>query len=406
MFELGPRTYSGGGKFDIVTYATASTGIMVDLHTPGLTAGAAAGHRFLSIEGITGTAFDDVIVGNNNDNALVGGAGNDSLSGREGNDWITPGTGNDTVDGGLGTDMVSFANLARSVQVDLATGIARSGSDTTQLINIENITGSIFGDNITGNAGPNLIRALGDYDWIVGSGGGDTIDGGTGRDMVSYVNSPTPVTVDLGAARGLAGMAAGDVYISIESATGSRHADTFYGSPGEDIFRGMAGNDTFFGSANRDRYDGGTGFDTVSYALATAGVTASLLLGRGSTGMAARDLYTLIEALGGSNFADQLTGDNGANLLHGNGGNDWLWGNAGNDTLDGGDGDDTLDGGFGDDRIIGGAGRDTAVFAGSSAGYSITSTADHITVLDLNGGGTDRLFGIEVLQFADGTIFL
>lgn len=65
------------------------------------------------IEGVVGTAFDDLIVGNDRGNDLQGGGGNDTLyggrgddtlSGQDGNDGLFGGEGNDTLDGGDGAD--------------------------------------------------------------------------------------------------------------------------------------------------------------------------------------------------------------------------------------------------------------------------------------------------------------
>ncbi|MFN4171272.1 MAG: calcium-binding protein, partial [Pseudorhodobacter sp.] len=106
---------------------------------------------------------------------IVGTAGDDILMAGGGNDWITPGAGSDTVDGGTGVDMVSFVDAPTRAVVNLAAGTAVVGDDVNILQNIENVTGSIYGDLITGDDGDNWIRALGDYDWIVGSWGNDTL---------------------------------------------------------------------------------------------------------------------------------------------------------------------------------------------------------------------------------------
>jgi len=417
VFDFTPfaRIFDGGAGIDSIRYDIAPAGVTVDLEDSSRNAGEAAGHVLLSIEAVIGSAFADVILGTATGNTLTGGAGNDSIDGRGGNDWITPGAGNDTVDGGAGTDMVSFDDARARVEVDLTTGRATSGTETDTLRGIENVTGSIFGDLIIGDAGANLLRGMGDYDWFVGSDGNDTIDGGTGRDTISYAASTGGVTVDLGAGRGLAGQAEGDRYISIERATGSSFADIFYGSADEDEFRGLGGNDWFVGSFGRDRYDGGSGLDTVAYTQAPGGVEASLLLGRGSAGQAVRDLYTSIENLTGSSFADTLTGDHGANVLRGMAGNDSIYGNGGGDVLDGGGGHDTLDGGpgndsltggAGNDLLIGGAGYDHAYYDGPMADYIIRGRVGYATVTSANGEGFDQLIGVEALVFSDGYFFL
>jgi len=323
-----------------------------------------------------------------------------TLTGTTGNDWLTVAVSNGSVSGWGGTDMASFVNFAQAVSVNLEADTAQSAGNTIALNGIESVTGSIFGDYLQGDGGDNVLRGLGNFDWFVGSGGADVYEGGSGRDMVSYVFSDTGVTVNLGTQRGEAGLAAGDVYDSIERVTGSIHSDLLYGSDGEDDFRGLGGYDWFVGSGGgRDRYDGGSGLDTVSYVLSDAGVTASLLIGRGSGGDAARDLYTSIERLTGSSHADTLTGDHGRNELRGMFGDDFLFGNGGVDRLTGGGSDDYLDGG---------AGFDFAIFSENRSEYTITARSGQTIVQydGAGGDGTDTLVNIEALIFADDLVYL
>ena len=396
----GGDTVDGGAGFDVLSFALLETAITVDLGNSNNNAQGAEGYVTRNIEGVIGSSFGDRLTGDGGANSLAGGAGNDTILGGSGSDWITPGAGRDQIDGGSGNDMVSFADLERGVGVDLRNGTAVSGGVTNTLTNVENITGTIYGDFITGNAADNRIRGLGDYDWITGSDGQDTIDGGNGRDMISYVFAPSAVVVDLGAGRGLWGQALGDTYISIERVTGSIHADRMHGSDGADDFRGLGGWDWFVGSGGgKDRYDGGTGTDTVAYSSSSAGVTASLVAGRGMAGDAARDLYTSIESLTGSNYADVLTGDNQRNVLRGMYGEDTLRGNGGVDTIYGGGSDDFIDGG---------SGWDYALFDYNKADYTILRLGKAVTVTYDAGGreGTDAIFNVEVLRFADGDIYL
>lgn len=393
-------TVDGAGGYDTMSYAAAALHAIVDLRDPLQNAGAAQGDVLINIEGLTGTDSNDHFTGDTGDNSLTGLRGNDLLAGDAGADWITPGAGIDTVDGGADTDTVSFFDLARGVSANLATGQATSNGETDSLISIENVTGTIFGDFIQGDGNDNRIRGLGDYDWLVGSGGNDYFDGGTGRDMISYVYASAGVTVNLGTGRGTGGQAAGDRYVSIERMTGSIYNDLAYGSGGADDFRGLGGYDWFVGSGGgKDRYDGGSGKDTVAYSASGAGVVANLLLGHGSGGDAARDLYTAIENLTGTSFDDILTGDNGRNVLRGLYGADRLFGNAGVDRLTGGGSDDYLDGG---------PGWDYAIFAGNRADYTVATSGAQTTVARIapGGDGTDTLINIEALQFADGLIFL
>jgi Ca2+-binding RTX toxin-like protein len=343
-----------------------------------------------------GPGHDRIDGGFGSDN-LTGAAGDDTLLGGRHNDWITPGPGNDSVDGGLGADMVSFFDMAQAVRVVLSDRLATTGQDSNTLSNVENVTGSIYADFIEGDSGDNFLRGLGGYDWFIGTDGTDRYDGGSGRDMISYVHARSAVTVDLGAGRGLAGMAEGDTYVSVERATGSSHGDTFHGSEGEDIFRGLGGYDLFIGSGGgRDRYDGGTGSDTVAYTASSSAVTANLRLGYGSRGDAARDLYTRIENLTGTGFDDDLRGDHQRNALSGGDGDDFLFGDAGNDTLTGGLGDDTLDGGLGWDR---------AHYSGNQADYTVRPL-DNGDVRVTGTQGADLLIDVEAILFADGQILI
>ena len=393
-----PMIWDGGG-YDTLDLSAASGPVNASLK-PGaisqnntssthlLEAGTFTINHFTVIERLIGSAYNDILIGGDHASTLVGGAGNDQITGGAGGDWITPGIGSDIIDGMGGIDMLSLVDLPQAAVVDLDAQTANSGSDLDSFFGIENVTATIYGDYIVGDEGANRIRALGDYDWMVGAGGGDQFEGGTGRDMVSYVNADGAVLVHLGAGYGAGDQATGDTYIDVERATGSRFNDTFYGSNGEDDFRGLAGNDVFFGSAGgKDRYYGGDGFDVVSYTTAPSGVIASLLLGRGSAGDAARDLYFDIEALYGSGSDDILTGNNTGNTLLGGGGDDTLIGNGGANLLNGG------------------AGTDRAEFTNTlQADAQIDTTGPNATVT--RGGVTSTLIDIEVIGFADGDVLL
>ena len=84
---------------------------------------------------------------------------------------------------------------------------------------------------------------------------------------------------------------------------------------------------------------------------------------------------------------------------------DVIDGGAGDDVIFGQGGDDELAGGAGDDVIFGGAGTDTAVFNGSVRDYAfaIDGLTGAPVVLDRSGdgGGSDTLWDVEFLRFAD-----
>jgi Ca2+-binding RTX toxin-like protein len=132
---------------------------------------------------------------------------------------------------------------------------------------------------------------------------------------------------------------------------------------------GDNGDNTFFASGGIELFAGLRGNDTVSYAFAHSGVTASLGNSLSNRGEATFDLYFDIENLIGSRFDDKLTGNSGDNVLEGG---------AGNDVLIGG---------------TNGAGGDTASYANATAGVTVklaTASAQNTV-----GAGTDTLSGFE-----------
>ena len=81
------------------------------------------------------------------------------------------GIGNDTLTGGAGLDTASYASAASAVTVNLATTTAQNtvGDGTDKLATIENLTGSVFNDTLTGSKSANSIA---------GYVGNDVLNGG------------------------------------------------------------------------------------------------------------------------------------------------------------------------------------------------------------------------------------
>src|SRR6185369_9501956 len=126
-------------------YADAAGAVAVSLAiTTAQDTGGAGTDTLASVENLTGSAFNDVLTGDAGANVISGLAGNDTL------------------DGGDGTDTASYADAASGVTVSLAIGIAQDtiGAGTDTLTNIENLTGSSFGDSLTGDANANVISGL------------------------------------------------------------------------------------------------------------------------------------------------------------------------------------------------------------------------------------------------------
>ena len=207
--ETGNDYLDGGDGIDTVSYASASSGVRVNLQlTSGQSIGGGHGTDTLAgVENITGSRFGDAITGNNLGNRLLGDAGNDQLLGLGGNDQIFGGTGNDVLHGGAGNDVLngqagsdtaSYSGASvGGVTVDLRLTGAQAvggGQGSDQLLGIENLLGSSYGDRMVGSNlnnvlnggdGNDRITALGGNDVLIGGGGNDNLAGGDGNDRLN-----------------------------------------------------------------------------------------------------------------------------------------------------------------------------------------------------------------------------
>lgn len=100
----GNDTLDGGTDFDTANFMSASTGVNADLST-GMASGDGS-DVLISIEGLYGSRYGDVLTGNAGDNWLTGDAGDDVLDGGAGNDRLRGGSGADTLFGNGGNDVL------------------------------------------------------------------------------------------------------------------------------------------------------------------------------------------------------------------------------------------------------------------------------------------------------------
>lgn len=411
------------GGVDRVSYLRATEGVNVNL-TSGLRSGAfAIGDTYSGIETFEGSDFNDLFFGTageerfegagGNDNLqgragndrlfgedgedrldgggdndqLFGGADNDLLDGNAGDDRLWGGEGADEIIGGSGRDRAEYGGADVGVTVNmlntsLNTGDAFGDSYTS----LEDLGGSAFGDNLTGDNGVNRIFGNNGDDVLYGEGGQDRLFGGNGNDTVYGGDAQDDVQGGDGNDT-LYGNIGNDKLIGNDGDDvlfGGNDNDFLSGGDGDDRMIGGNGNDRMFGGEGADEFIGNLGTDRADYSTSANGVTLSLIAG-GTAGEALGDTFSSIEWVFGSDFSDNMTlnnisgnrlyGRQGDDTLIGGSGDDRLYGQAdsdtliGNDGLDrlfGGDGIDFLDGGAGNDQLFGGADIDVFVF---SAGY-------------------------------------
>jgi Ca2+-binding RTX toxin-like protein len=371
----GNDTVNGGGGDDVVMYEGITTSVTINLRT-GVATGADVGSDTLTgIRNIHTGAGADIIQLSDQGGYVFARGGNDRITGGNGSDTFIGGSGNDTLDGGAGRDTANYMDdtydgtvnvvvTGLGVKVNLATGIATDNwGHTDTLLNIEDVSGSRFGDTITGNAADNNLR---------GEDGNDTLSGDAGNDWLDAGNG----------------------------------ADSVVGGAGFDQLTGGAGNDTLDGGADRDRVNYNNEYPGTG--LTGKGVTVNLATGTATDNWGNTDKLVSIEDVSGSRYADTLVGNAADNSLNGDDGNDTISGDAGNDWLDGGNGADSLLGGLGMDQLSGGAGNDT--IDGGADRDRVTYFNDYGTIAPTgkgvvvnlatgtatdNWGNTDKLVSIE-----------
>jgi Ca2+-binding RTX toxin-like protein len=425
----GADALSGGNGSDRASYDTATAGVVANLTSAGANTGDALGDTYASIENVTGSAFADILTGTTGTNSIIAGlgddkvfglAGNDNLFGQDGNDVLVGGSGADAFSGGVGSDTASYEDATAGIIASLVSPAANTGDAKGDTYNsIENLTGSAFADTLTGNNGANILNGGNGSDVLTGGAGADTLDGGAGGDRVSYETAAAAVIASLANALGNTGDAAGDIYISVESLTGSNFNDTLTGSDatnsiiagtGDDTVFGLGGNDSLFGQdgndllvggSGADALSGGNGSDRASYDTATAAVVVSLTNPGVNTGDALGDTYASIENVTGSAFADILTGTTGTNSIIAGLGDDKVFGLAGNDNLFGQDGNDVLVGGSGADAFSGGVGSDTASYEDATAGIIASLVSPATNTGDAKGDTYNSIENLTGSAFAD-----
>ncbi len=335
---------------------------------------------------ISGGDKNDVLVGGSLQGVMFAGEGDDALIGRGGNDFMSGGRGNDVYVMGadFGNDLI-FGEVGETSKLmftaynkaDLKFGV----SDTDLIVSVGGnsvrilgyfaanstkgldfefealdgvfnktfpATGSkavpaapftgdgvtIFGTNddddiLEASDKSDLLRGFGGDDFFGSSKGADLIDGGAGRDAVSYLRSDAGVNIDLVNFTGTGGHADGDLLVSIEHLNGSLFDDVIQGNRFKNNIFGADGDDSLAGNDGDDYLSGDEGNDTVS-------------------GDAGNDL---------------LYGNDGKDILYGGVGTDYLAGDDGKDTLYGGSGADILDDGYGSDTAYGDGGNDVFIYA-------------------------------------------
>jgi Ca2+-binding RTX toxin-like protein len=257
---FGNDVVDGGAGWDRVAfYHNTTTGVQVDLNIQGVAQDTGQGmDTLIGIEHASGTAFDDVLIGNSGDNWLWGEEGNDKLYGGAGNDLLEVGTGNHVADGGAGNDTLSFfangtgvtANVTVSLLLQGAAQATGAGSMT--LTGIENLSGSYQNDTLTGDGAANILAGDVGSDTLSGGDGDDTLYG-DGRIIIDShgVGTSGPITHYADIVATYPGDP--DLVSGNDTLVGGKGDDTLVGGGGDDLLTGGQGADRFvFGPGSGD----------------------------------------------------------------------------------------------------------------------------------------------------------
>lgn len=243
----GNDTLDGGAGFDRVSFFptgsdTVASGVTVSLLLQGVAQDTGQGmDTLVGIEALSGTPFNDSLTGDNNANWLVsadfdGAGGDDQLYGLGGNDLLEVAAGNHILDGGTGFDTLSFNALGFALPNGVTASLALQGAaqvtgiGSMTITNVEGLSGTSFGDTLTGDAAAN---------GLYGAGGDDVLSGGAGNDVLY-----------------------GDGIVSAYDSTGNTVGPQVYADVAP--FDQVAGNDVLDGGLGEDRLYGGRGDDVLT----------------------------------------------------------------------------------------------------------------------------------------------
>lgn len=321
--------------------------------------------NIVTVENIIGSNFDDVFIGDRQNN---------DIQGLSGNDFFLGSLGNDNLNGGRGIDTVSYHHETAAVIADLEAGTVMGTGIADTISHIENVIGTHFADDISGNGNRNEILAGLGSDRLTGGGDQDT--------FIIYRDDGTDIITDFGGiGRGTRPSpqtyAEVDVLKLVGEGLTARHM--ILTQAGEDLvitFENSLNNEVILENFELENLEN---LSTNNYTNSPLGNiwfdgqlqiedSFDILNADSEQGQVfARDQVTFLNALDNtiSGFEDS------DDVINAQAGNDTVRGLSGNDLLRGEMGDDVLIGGAGNDTLVGGLGADQFQLNGPTAGIDI-----------------------------------
>lgn len=373
---------------------------------------------------LVGTQRDDRIEGGTNDDRIDGRGGRDRLDGGHGNDLLNGGADADTIDGEIGDDTINGGGGNDDIKGGAGSDIimGNSGNDRIEdqavSTGFSTIDGGLGDDAIVVNGGSVAVLGGAGLDKIFARDVRGTLDGGDGRDWITFSRTTEPDIADPLLIIGGEGddLFAGDLDKGV----------TVLGGNGDDVMaaqhRGIGysvdlgdGTDTVYANEywdDRLRFDWAAIQNAEVIQLKQYSFTSGrddwrieldddmfvnqdrwIVTADSETPHPTRDRLEIDASAVATGFLEII----GRSLAE-----DTLLGGALDDTLRGLSGDDFLSGNGGNDLLDGGEGYDFVVYEGDFADYTIDIQNGKVVVTALDGDdGTDTLVHIEVLRFDD-----
>lgn len=218
----------------------------------------------IAMETIYGGTGNNTINGSGGRDIIYAGSGNDTIHANledyifagQGDDIIWSQGGEEVIHGGEDNDMIWYRDYQDDAGVGMMVNLTREyatdGSIGTDVIGIENVTGSVYGDTLIGDDNNNELRGGADHFGL--TDGDDTISGNGGDDML-YGNNGNDALYGGDDNDFLYGNNGNDTL------NGDNGDDRLNGGAGNDILRGGDGSDYLYGEAGNDILVGGSGID-------------------------------------------------------------------------------------------------------------------------------------------------
>lgn len=362
----GNNHVDSDSSYDVITFGTGNDTVYSsnDFETINSGAGDDYIHTYNSHNTINAGDGYDYIESDTSANTITTGSENNHIWSGNGNDTIYAGSGNDTINADYSSDLINAGEGDNFITSNTCSNTINTaaGNDFVWSGNSHDTINVGDGNNhVESDHGTNSITMGSGNDFIwSGNGSNDTINTGSGDDLIISDNSSN--TIDAG--DGNDTINSGYSYNTINSGAGNDSINIGFG---HNIINSGDGNDTINSFQSNDTINAGDGDNTI-------------------------------------------ISDTSSNTINSGSGNDFFWSAGGNNTLSGGAGDDVymFNPAAGNNVISDSDGYDLVVFDTnevSKSNIAVYLDSSNNLVIDYGSTGGQSVVsgsGIDRIQLTDG----